>query len=106
MSRIDVIKKIAEQQPNDPFPRYGLAMEYKNAGMAEEAHATFTELETRWPEYVASYLIHGNLLASIHKLADARDIYTKGIAAARKKGDGHSLGELESALQNLPNEDD
>jgi len=106
MSRIDVIKKIAEQQPNDPFPRYGLAMEYKNAGMAEEAHAAFTELETRWPEYVAAYLMHGNLLASVHKLGEAREIYVKGIAAARQKGDGHTLGELESALQNLPHEDD
>jgi len=105
MSRIDDIKKIAESQPNDPFPRYGLAMEYKNAGLAEEAHATFSELESRWPEYVAAYLMHGNLLASMHKLADARGIYEEGIAAARKKGDGHALGELESALQNLPSDD-
>jgi tetratricopeptide (TPR) repeat protein len=106
MSRIDVIKKIAESQPNDPFPRYGLAMEYKNAGHAEEAHATFTELEARWPEYVAAYLMHGNLLASMHRLAEARGVYEQGIAAARKKGDGHALGELESALSNLPNDDD
>jgi tetratricopeptide (TPR) repeat protein len=106
MSRIDVIKKIAESTPNDPFPRYGLAMEYKNAGLAEEAHATFRELEARWPEYVAAYLMHGNLLASMHKLVDARAVYEQGIAAARKKGDGHALGELESALQNLPSDDD
>jgi tetratricopeptide (TPR) repeat protein len=106
MSRIEVIKKIVAQQPNDPFPRYGLAMEYKNAGQAEEAHAAFAELEERWPEYVASYLMHGNLLASMHKLGDARGVYERGIAAARKKGDGHSLGELESALQNLPVDDD
>lgn len=106
MSRIDVIKKIAEQSPNDPFPRYGLAMEYKNAGRGEEAHATFRELEERWPDYVAAYLMHGNLLASMHRLGDARAVYEKGIAAARKKGDAHAAGELESALQNLPNEDD
>ena len=42
----------------------------------------------------------------MHKLADARAVYENGIAAARKKGDGHALGELESALQNLPNDDD
>lgn len=106
MSRIDVIKKIADSQPNDPFPRYGLAMEYKNAGQAEEAHATFSELEAKWPEYVAAYLMHGNLLASMHRLGEARAIYEKGIAAARKKGDSHTLGELESALQNLPSDDD
>jgi predicted Zn-dependent protease len=106
MSRIDVIKKILEKAPNDPFPRYGLAMEYKNAGMADEAHVTFTELESRHPEYVASYLMHGNLLASMHKLDEARAVYRNGIAAARKKGDAHTLGELESALQTLPDHED
>jgi tetratricopeptide (TPR) repeat protein len=105
MSRIDVIKKIAASQPNDPFPQYGLAMEYKNAGHADEAHAAFSALEERWPEYIAAYLMHGNLLASMHKLAEARSVYEKGIAAARKKGDAHALGELESALQNLPSDD-
>ena len=105
MSRIDVIKKIVEQQPNDPFPRYGLAMEYKNAGQGEDAHSAFSELEARWPEYVAAYLMHGNLLASMHRLDDARGVYEKGIAAAQKKGDGHALGELQSALQSLPTDD-
>jgi tetratricopeptide (TPR) repeat protein len=105
MSRIEVIKKIVAQQPNDPFPRYGLAMEYKNAGQADEAHAAFSELEERWPEYVAAYLMHGNLLASMHRLDEARAIFESGIAAARKKGDAHALGELQSALQNLPSDD-
>ena len=105
MSRIEVIKKIVDQQPNDPFPRYGLAMEYKNAGQADDAHATFSELEARWPEYVAAYLMHGNLLASMHRLDEARRIYENGIAAASKKGDSHALGELQSALQNLPSDD-
>ena len=106
MSRIDVIRKIAESQPNDPFPRYGLAMEYKNAGHAEEAHATFSELEAKWPEYVAAYLMHGNLLASMHRLQEVRALYEKGSVAARKKGDGHAAGELESALDTLPTDDD
>ncbi|HEY2747992.1 MAG TPA: tetratricopeptide repeat protein [Polyangia bacterium] len=105
MSRIEVIKKIVAQQPNDPFARYGLAMEYKNAGQADEAHAAFGELEARWPEYVAAYLMHGNLLASMHRLEEARRIYENGIAAAQKKGDAHSLGELQSALQGLPTDD-
>jgi tetratricopeptide (TPR) repeat protein len=106
MSRIDLIKKICEQQPNDPFPRYGLAMEYKNAGRGDEAHAAFAELTARWPEYVAAYLMHGNLLASLHRLDDARAVYQRGIGAARQKGDMHALGELESALQNLPASDE
>lgn len=106
MSRIDVIKKICEQQPNDPFPRYGLAMEYKNAGRGEEAHTTFLELTTRWPDYVAAYLMHGNLLASLSRADEAREVYQRGMAAAKKKGDMHAFGELESALRSLVTDDD
>lgn len=105
MSRIDAIKKFVEQSPNDPFPRYGLAMEYKNAGRAEEAVATFRELQTRNPDYVPQYLMHGNLLAAMHQLDEARAVYDAGIAAARTKGDAHALSELESARQNLPADD-
>jgi hypothetical protein len=105
MSRIDAIKKIVEQQPNDPFPRYGLAMEYKNAGRAEEAHAQFVELETRHPDYVPQYLMHGTLLSSMHRLELARGVLERGIAAASKKGDGHALGELQQALAGLPSDD-
>jgi predicted Zn-dependent protease len=101
MSRIDAIKKIVEQSPKDPFPRYGLAMEYKNAGMAAEAHAAFAELEAMHPDYVAQYLMHGNLLASMHQNDDARGVYERGLAAAQKKGDMHAAGELQSALQAL-----
>lgn len=104
MSRIDAIKKFVEQSPNDPFPRYGLAMEYKNAGRAEEAVATFGELQARHPDYVPQYLMHGNLLASMHRIAEARAVYEAGIAAARKKGDGHALSELQGALDGLPAE--
>jgi predicted Zn-dependent protease len=105
MSRIDTIKKIVEQQPNDPFARYGLAMEYKNAGRADEAHATFAELESRHPDYVAQYLMHGNLLASMQRIDDARGVYERGLQAARKKGDGHAAGELQGAIDNLPQDD-
>jgi predicted Zn-dependent protease len=106
MSRIEAIKKIVEKAPHDPFPRYGLAMEYKNAGLAEEAHATFLELEAQHPDYVAQYLMHGNLLASMHRLDEARGVYERGIVAAQKKGDGHAAGELQGALQGLPGDDD
>jgi predicted Zn-dependent protease len=105
MSRIDIIKKIADQQPNDPFPRYGLAMEYKNAGLAEEANATFAELAARHPDYIPQYLMHGNLLASMHKLDEARAVLERGLGAARQKGDAHAASELQQALDGLPSDD-
>src|SRR5438874_8761223 len=102
MSRIEAIRKIIAQSPSDPFPRYGLAMELKNAGQAEEAHAEFAELERRHPGYVAQYLMHGNLLASMHRLDEARAVYQRGLGAAGDKGDAHAAGELQQALDGLP----
>lgn len=104
MSRIDAIKKILAQQPNDAFARYGLAMELKNAGQHEEAHATFLELAERNPDYVPQYLMHGNLLAAMQRLDDARAVFARGLAAAKQKRDQHAASELQQALDGLARE--
>ena len=101
MSRLDAIRKIVEQSPNDAFARYGLAMELKNAGLGDEAHAAFEELERRSPDYVAQYLMHGNLLAGLKRTAEARAVLERGIEVARRANNGHALGEMEQALEAL-----
>jgi predicted Zn-dependent protease len=101
MGRLDVIRKIVAQQPNDPFPRYGLAMELTKQGLSDEAEQTFAELEQRFPDYVPQYLMRANLLVSMKRTDDARGVLERGIAAAQRKGDGHALGELQAALDGL-----
>ena len=49
-SRIDLLLEFIRQKPGDPFPRYALAMEYKNADRLEEARQIFDELMTTSPE--------------------------------------------------------
>ena len=97
----DALKKFVELSPNDPFPRYGLAMAYKQAGRVGEARAAFGELEQKFPDYVPQYLMHAQLLIAADAKPEARAVLERGIAAARKKGDGHALGELEGALDSL-----
>ena len=46
MGRAEQLQEFIRQNPSDPFPRYGLALEYKNAGSPEDAHAAFVELMT------------------------------------------------------------
>ncbi len=101
MSRLEALQKFVEQSPSDPFPLYGLAMELKNAGQPEEAHQKFVTLETKFPDYVAQYLMHGQLLAGLDRKEEARGVFTRGIEASRKKGNAHALGELEQALDAL-----
>ena len=101
LPRIDMIRKIIETTPNDPFPRYGYAMELKTLGRLDEAVAAFTEMEQRFPDYVAQYLMHHNVLVALRRKPDAKGVCERGLAAAARKGDGHAQGELQQALDAL-----
>lgn len=90
-----------QQNPDDPFPRYALAQEYKNAGRLEEARATFEHLMTATPDYTATYLHAGNVLVALGRAPEAADVYRRGIAVCARRGDAHARGELEGALATL-----
>jgi tetratricopeptide (TPR) repeat protein len=104
-SRLEEIQKIVALSPNDPFARYGLAMEYRNTGALKEARATFAELLEQHPGYVPQYLMYGNLLRDMKELAEARRIYELGIAAAQKARNQHAAAELSAALDALDEDD-
>jgi tetratricopeptide (TPR) repeat protein len=98
-----MLKAFIAQRPADPFPRYGLALEFKNAGRLEEAHEVFAALMNDHPTYTAAYLHAGNTAIALGRPDDARAIYARGVDACKAAGDGHALGELEGALASLPN---
>ncbi len=104
-SRLEEIKSFIAMSPEDPFPRYGLAMEYKKLGLHEEALKAFSELSVSHPEYVAQYLLHGNLLVELRRRAEARGVFERGIEAARKARNQHAQGELQAALEGLDEEE-
>lgn len=85
----------------EPFAWYGLAMEYRSLERYDEALATFQQLRVRAPEYVPMYLMCGQMLEKAGRAMDARAWLQAGIEAARRKGDAHALGELESAMAAL-----
>lgn len=99
--RIAAMKQFIDQFPDNPFPRYALAMEHKGAGRLEDAAEELRVLAERVPDYVPTYLQSGMVLEELGRLDDAREAFTRGIEAARKKGDAHALSELEGALANL-----
>jgi predicted Zn-dependent protease len=101
MGRIEQLQTFIQTSPNDPFPRYGLALEYKNANRLDEASAAFAELIAKFPDYTAAYLHAGNTLVARGLRAEAREMFTRGIEACVRKRDGHARGELEAALADL-----
>jgi len=101
MDRVAQLRKFIEAQPQEPFPRYALALELKGQGDSEAAIAELEALLRNAPEYLAAYLQLGMLLQTTGRAADARDTFRSGQEVARRKGDGHTLSELTSALEAL-----
>jgi tetratricopeptide (TPR) repeat protein len=101
ISRADILKRFIAERPSDPFPRYGLAQEYKNAGLLAEARQEFDTLMRDHPDYTAAYLHAGNVSMALGARDEAEAIYRRGIEACVRRGDGHARGELEGALEGL-----
>ena len=98
MTRIETLLGFIRSNPQDPFPRYALALEYKNAGRLDEARTTFDALMSDKPDYTAAYLHAGNTLLALGLREEARAVYQRGVEACVQRGDSHARGELEGAL--------
>ena len=100
-TRLEVLKSMVEQKPEDGFSRYGLAMEYVRAGELETAVGEFETLLQHNPNYAAGYFHGGQTLEKLGRIEEAREIYRKGIDVTGATGDGHTRSELLAALQML-----
>jgi predicted Zn-dependent protease len=76
-------------------------MEYRKLERWDEALQTFTALRTMKPDYVALYLMCGQMLEGIQRTDEARTWLEEGLVQAKAKGDSHALSELQSALDAL-----
>ena len=100
-TRRELLESFVTQKPDDAFSRYGLAMECMNTGDATAAENNFRELLRRSPEYVPAYLMFAQMLGKQSRNDDAREVLSKGIAAASKAGNNHALSEMETLLNDL-----
>jgi tetratricopeptide (TPR) repeat protein len=101
-NRLEILQQMVEQDPNNSFARYGLAMEYANSGAFEKAITEFENLVRQDADYSAAYFHGGQALEKLGRLEDARQMYEKGIEVTTRKGDLHTRAEIEAALNLLP----
>jgi tetratricopeptide (TPR) repeat protein len=100
-TRKEQIEDLLKEDPNDPFLRYGLAMEYVSAGADGGAVRCFRELLAVAPDYVPAYLQAGQALTRLGQTDEARDVFRQGIAEAQRQNNLHALGEMQEMLANL-----
>lgn len=99
--RLAFLEKTTAEGSTDPLAWYGLAMEYRKLERWDEALQTFSTLRKMKPDYVALYLMCGQMLEGIQRTDEARSWMEEGIVQAKAKGDSHAVGELQSALEAL-----
>jgi len=101
MDRLANFRTFISRSPQDPFPRYGLAMEHRTRGELVEAWQCFSELLEQFPAYVPTYLMAGGTLLALDRKTEAADIYRRGVEVATTAGDQHARRELEAALAEI-----
>jgi predicted Zn-dependent protease len=101
--RMIQIEALLQDDPNDAFLRYGLAMEYDGAGDSETAVRMFRELIALDPAkpYVPAFHMGAQTLLKLRRTTEAIEILRQGIAAAQAQGNLHAAGEMQGLLDTL-----
>jgi tetratricopeptide (TPR) repeat protein len=73
-----------EEDPNDPFNTYALALEYKKFN-EEKAIFFFNKLLNEYPDYLPTYYAAAEFFAAIEAHEQVEKIYQDGIALALAK---------------------
>ncbi|HLJ91327.1 MAG TPA: tetratricopeptide repeat protein [Candidatus Angelobacter sp.] len=100
-SRLELLTQFLEQNPNDAFARYGLAMEYSKLGQAETALQQFHQLLTSHPDYTNGYFMAAQTLNKTGKKDEAKTMLENGIAAAQRTSNRHAQAEMSAMLDEL-----
>ncbi|MBD2753612.1 tetratricopeptide repeat protein [Spirosoma validum] len=103
--RIQQLIRFVQEEPNEPFNVYALAMEFLNE-QPEQARVYFDQLLTVHPDYLPTYYHAAALYADIEERGKAAELYEKGIALARLQNNQKTLLELQRAQQAFEDDED
>ncbi|HKO10998.1 MAG TPA: hypothetical protein VJV22_03460 [Acidobacteriaceae bacterium] len=101
MDKIATLREILEQDPQNAFARYGLAMEFAGKGDSDTALSEFDRLLADHPDYTAGYFMSAQTLARVGRQAEAKQRLIDGTACARRTGNQHALREMQAMLDEL-----
>ena len=100
MSRLEPVRKMLQDDPDDLFLNFALAMEYLKAGQPEEALTQLARVRELDPDHVPAYLQAGQAFVALGRKEEAKTVLGEGIAAAERKGDHHAADQMRN-MRNL-----
>jgi tetratricopeptide (TPR) repeat protein len=96
MTRLETLLAFYEEDPNDPFTIYAIAMEYEKTAISQ-ALTFYQRLLTQHPDYTGTYYHAARLYASVNRRQEADDIYRKGLEITKNLGKNKDFQELQGA---------
>lgn len=99
--RIRVLEDLLERRPDDARLRFGLAIEYLEAGRTEEGVEVLHAYLARADDEGNAWGRLAVALADLGRVDEAREAYREGIGAARRHGHPTMAAEFEEALAAL-----
>jgi tetratricopeptide (TPR) repeat protein len=100
--RIQAIRQLLENNPEDVFLHYSLGMELARAERIDEAMERFDECIDLDPAYLPARIERARALRATGQLAEARQAFADALAAARQAGDTHAADAVRQQLDSLP----
>jgi Tfp pilus assembly protein PilF len=104
MDRIEKLKEFLSKEPEDPFIKHALALEYWKAGDTSMARSLLEDILAKDPGAVGSYYQLGKLLEGVGEPRLALEWYEKGMATAKAAGEKRAYSELRAAYDDLVEE--
>ncbi len=102
MPTIDQLRALLADEPDDVFLNFGLAMQYAQAGHAEEAIRQFERVVQLDPRHASAYFQWARTLLALGRHSEAREILSRGLKAAEAAGDHHARDKMNDLLQAIP----
>jgi tetratricopeptide (TPR) repeat protein len=103
--RLAQLFKFLEEDPQDPFTLYAIAMEYEKIKPLE-ALGYYERLLNEHEDYVGTYYHAAKLYAVLGKPEEAEATFKKGLLIAQKHADRHAHRELQNAYNEFLFEED
>lgn len=101
VSRIEQIRKLLAQSPNDTFLLYSLGMEQLSQGSPHEAAATFDRVLELDENYLPAYTQGAAARRQAGDLPAAAAMLEKALALANRQGDTHAADRISLLLEAL-----
>ena len=98
--RLQKLLNYYEQDPNDPFIIYGIALEYEKVNL-QKAVEFYDLLLSAHKDYLPTYYQAAHLFWEEQEIEKAEEIFIKGIALAEEQQNQKILHELKNAYQNF-----